>query len=196
MTEALKPLLGESIFTFSGPKWQHSRPMIRPNLIKDQFADAEMPIFEKHFDRILSIIPKDGSKVDRELNAAIDLLTGQDVQSSQPSLLGEDDITWIFDDAEKHHATSRTLLASLPPYQPEQSFQSKFPYEQRYRHVFRRSVQRPSTGMDFEKTTAPNARSNWLYESKFLAASLRSGCIQRACTGTHTYTYRTSRSSE
>jgi cytochrome P450 len=119
-TEALKPLLGESIFTLSGPEWQHSRAMIRPNLSKDQFVDAEMTILEKHFDRLLSIIPKDGSKVDLQplffsftLNAAIALLTGQDVQSSQPSLLGEDDITRIFDDAEKHVST-QVLLASLP----------------------------------------------------------------------------------
>jgi cytochrome P450 len=119
-TEALKPLLGESIFTVSGPEWQYSRAMIRPNLIKDQFVDAEMSIFEKHFDRLLSIIPKDGSKVDLQplffsftLNAAIDLLTGQDVQSSQPFLSAGDDITRIFDDAERHVGT-QVLLASLP----------------------------------------------------------------------------------
>jgi cytochrome P450 len=119
-TEALKPLLGESIFTLSGPEWQHSRAMIRPNLIKDQFVDAEMSTFEKHFDRLLSVIPKDGSKVDLQplffsftLNAAIDLLTGQDVQSPQSFLSAGDDITQMFDDAERHVGT-QVLLAPLP----------------------------------------------------------------------------------
>jgi hypothetical protein len=33
----------------------------------------------------------------------------------------------------------------------------------------------PVNGDRFEKMTASNARSNWLYGSKFLAASLRNG---------------------
>ena len=79
-----------------------------------------MSIFEKHFDRLLSIIPKDGSKIDLQplffsfiLNAAIDLLIGQDIQSLQPFLSAGDDITRIFNDAERHMGT-QVLLASLP----------------------------------------------------------------------------------
>lgn len=45
----------------------------------------------------------------------------------------------------------RTLLTFIPPYHPEHSLRIKLPYEQRYRHAFRRSVQRPSTGMDLRR---------------------------------------------
>jgi len=48
----------------------------------------------------------------------------------------------------------------------------------------------PVDGHRFEETTAPSARSNWLYESQVLAASLRNGGAQRACMGTHTHTNR------
>ncbi|KAF8861474.1 cytochrome P450 52A12 [Acephala macrosclerotiorum] len=98
---ALEPFLGASIFTLSGSDWQHSRAMIRPNLVKDQFVDAEMSTFEKHFGRLLSAIPRDGSEIDLQplffaftLNTSIELLTGQDVHLDH-------EVSQMFDDAER-----------------------------------------------------------------------------------------------
>ncbi|KAH6684679.1 N-alkane-inducible cytochrome P450 [Halenospora varia] len=119
-TEALKPLLGDSIFTLSGPRWQHSRAMIRPNLIKDQFVDAEMSTFEKHLGRLLSNIPRDGSKIDLQpmffsytLSAALEILTGQDIHTSETSLDSGDEVTKMFDDAEQY-VGNQVLLGALP----------------------------------------------------------------------------------
>jgi cytochrome P450 len=98
-TNALKPFLSKSIFTLTGSDWQHSRAMIRPNLAKTQFIDAESSTFEKHFGRMLSVLPKDGSEIDLEplffsftLNTSIELLTGQD-------LYLDHDVSKLFDDA-------------------------------------------------------------------------------------------------
>lgn len=98
---ALEPFLGASIFTLTGPDWQHSRALIRPNLAKDQFVDAEMTTLEKHFGRLLSAIPRDGSEIDLQplffaftLNTSIELLTGQDVYLDH-------DVSRMFDDAER-----------------------------------------------------------------------------------------------
>lgn len=165
-TEALKPLLGESIFTLSGLEWQHSRAMIRPNLIKDQFVDAEMTTFEKHFDRLLSHVPKDGSVVDLQplffsftLDAAIELLTGQDAKTLSCVLSG-DEITQIFDDAEKH-VGNQVLLSSLP-------FRSRREYVRACqlchawvdRHVHQAIVDHKSrtSGIDYEKKSPREER--------------------------------------
>jgi len=93
-------------FASNGTQWQHARALVRPHLTKDSFVDAEMSRFEKHFGRLLSTIPKDGSKVDLQplffsftLDAAIDMLTGQDLQSSKHST--GDNITKIFDNAQR-----------------------------------------------------------------------------------------------
>ena len=104
---ALRPLLGESIFTSSGPAWQHSRAMLRPKFKTQEFVDAGMTTFETHMDAFMSRIPRDGSEVDLQplffwytLNAALEFLVGQDSLDSHSS--AGDDITKIFNDAEKH----------------------------------------------------------------------------------------------
>ncbi|KAH8682846.1 cytochrome P450 alkane hydroxylase [Tricladium varicosporioides] len=119
-TKALKPLLGDSIFTLSGPRWQHSRAMIRPNLIKDQFVDAEMSTFEKHLGRLLLNIPRDGSIIDLQpmffsytLSAALEILTGQDIHTSEKSTDSGDEVTKMFDDAEQY-VGNQVLLGALP----------------------------------------------------------------------------------
>ncbi|KAJ4377219.1 hypothetical protein N0V83_000042 [Neocucurbitaria cava] len=78
--------------------------MLRPKFRTQEFADAGMTTFEKHINGLISRIPRDGSEVDLQplffwytLNAALEFLVGQDVTSS-----AGDDITKIFNDAEKH----------------------------------------------------------------------------------------------
>jgi cytochrome P450 len=108
-TAILKQFLGESIFASNGPEWQHSRAFIRPHLTKDSFIDSEMSRFEKHVSRLVSKIPRDGSKVDLQplffaftMDAVIEMLTGKDLQSEEQLALSKDDnIVELFDDAQK-----------------------------------------------------------------------------------------------
>ncbi|KAL8679374.1 MAG: hypothetical protein Q9186_004340 [Xanthomendoza sp. 1 TL-2023] len=60
--KALTPFLGEGIFTTDGAQWQHSRDMLRPCFVRSQIGDKDL--FEKHFQHLLSAIPRDASTVD------------------------------------------------------------------------------------------------------------------------------------
>ncbi|KAL8645771.1 MAG: hypothetical protein Q9226_007150 [Calogaya cf. arnoldii] len=60
--QALRPFLGDGIFTTDGADWQHSRDMLRPCFTRTQIGDQEL--FEKHFQHLLREIPRDGSTVD------------------------------------------------------------------------------------------------------------------------------------
>ncbi|KAL8854758.1 MAG: hypothetical protein Q9221_000541 [Calogaya cf. arnoldii] len=60
--QALRPFLGDGIFTTDGADWQHSRDMLRPCFTRSQIGDQEL--FEKHFRHLLREIPRDGSTVD------------------------------------------------------------------------------------------------------------------------------------
>ncbi|KAA8899641.1 cytochrome P450 52A5 [Sphaerosporella brunnea] len=78
--------LGDSIFTTDGKEWSASRHLIRPQFIKDRVSDLH--IFERHTQRMLSLIPRDGSKIDISelffrvtLDAATDFLLGASVDS-------------------------------------------------------------------------------------------------------------------
>jgi cytochrome P450 len=108
-SHVLKQFIGDSIFASNGPQWQHSRAIIRPHLTKDSFIDSEMSRFEKHFGRLLSSIPRDRSTVDLQplffsftMDAAIEMLTGKDLQSEEQRALAKDEnIVQLFDDAQK-----------------------------------------------------------------------------------------------
>ncbi|KAI9645128.1 hypothetical protein NHQ30_005862 [Ciborinia camelliae] len=83
---AFGPLLGEGIFNTDGAQWEHSRALVRPNFNKSQVADLN--IFEKHIQILLSQIPRDGSTFDLQslffkltLDTATEFLFGQSVHS-------------------------------------------------------------------------------------------------------------------
>ncbi len=59
--KALKPFLGDGIFTTDGAQWQHSRDMLRPCFARSQIGDRDL--FEHHFQHLLREIPRDGSTV-------------------------------------------------------------------------------------------------------------------------------------
>ncbi|KAI4109595.1 MAG: hypothetical protein LQ339_001708 [Xanthoria mediterranea] len=59
--KALKPFLGDGIFTTDGAQWQHSRDMLRPCFARSQIGDRDL--FEQHFQHLLREIPRDGSTV-------------------------------------------------------------------------------------------------------------------------------------
>ena len=56
------PLVGRGIFTTDGTEWNHSRGLIRPCFARTQVAD--LTLLEVHVDRLLELIPRDGSTVD------------------------------------------------------------------------------------------------------------------------------------
>lgn len=56
------PLLGKGIFTVDNELWEHSRALIRPAFTKQHLVD--LSTFETHVDRLIELLPKDGSIVD------------------------------------------------------------------------------------------------------------------------------------
>ena len=84
--EDWKDFLGDSIFTTDGEQWHASRQLIRPQFVKNRVADLE--IFEKHVQLLLTKIPSQGGEIDISalfyrftLDAATDYLLGESVQS-------------------------------------------------------------------------------------------------------------------
>ncbi|KAK3067606.1 hypothetical protein LTS18_001020, partial [Coniosporium uncinatum] len=49
------PLLGEGIFASDGPKWEHSRAMLRPNFAREQVSDLDLE--EQHVQNLLRAVP-------------------------------------------------------------------------------------------------------------------------------------------
>ena len=57
-----KRLVGRGIFTTDGTEWAHSRGLIRPCFARAQVAD--LTLLKVHVDRLLELIPRDGSTID------------------------------------------------------------------------------------------------------------------------------------
>lgn len=84
--EDWKPFLGDSIFTTDGQQWHDSRQLIRPQFVKNRVSDLE--IFEKHVDRLMKKVGRQGEEVDIAallyrftLDSATDFLLGKSVDS-------------------------------------------------------------------------------------------------------------------
>ncbi|TLD27052.1 hypothetical protein PspLS_04316 [Pyricularia sp. CBS 133598] len=80
--------MGQGIFLADGEKWQRSRALVRPNFARDQVAD--LGSLERHFQILLSILPKDGSAVDLvplffafTMDSITDFLFGESVKALQ-----------------------------------------------------------------------------------------------------------------
>jgi hypothetical protein len=54
--------LGKGIFSTEGPAWRHSRDLLRPCFERSAVADVTM--MEKHTNRLIDLIPKDGITID------------------------------------------------------------------------------------------------------------------------------------
>ncbi|KAB8230931.1 cytochrome P450 [Aspergillus alliaceus] len=86
---AFYPLLGNGIFTADGPQWEHSRTLLRPSFARTQIAATDM--YERHVQKLISNIPRDGSTVDLQelffkltLDTATEFLFGESVESLRP----------------------------------------------------------------------------------------------------------------
>jgi cytochrome P450 monooxygenase len=60
--KAMMPFLGRGIFSEDGPAWKRSRDLIKPLFKRAELSDVEG--FKKFVDRMLALIPRDGSTVD------------------------------------------------------------------------------------------------------------------------------------
>ena len=61
--KSLELTLGpHAIFSVNGPEWQAGRALIRPCFVRNQIADLECQ--DRHVERFLNVIPRDGSAVD------------------------------------------------------------------------------------------------------------------------------------
>ena len=56
------PFLDRGIFTDNGEFWKHSGALIRPTFNRAEVAD--LGTFEKHVNRFLALLPRDGSAFD------------------------------------------------------------------------------------------------------------------------------------
>jgi cytochrome P450 len=57
----LGQFLGKGIFTTDGAAWAHSRNLLKPNFTRFQISN--MALFERHFQELLAVIPRDGSTI-------------------------------------------------------------------------------------------------------------------------------------
>ena len=57
-----RQFIGRGILTMDGQYWAHSRALIRPIFARSQIAN--LSTFDKHFDKVLQLIPNDGSTID------------------------------------------------------------------------------------------------------------------------------------
>jgi cytochrome P450 len=81
-----EPFIGRGIVTSDGPFWKHSRALIRPTFARAQVAD--LSAMKIHVDRLIDLIPKDGSTVDLQplfarltLDFSTEFLFGESVRS-------------------------------------------------------------------------------------------------------------------
>lgn len=84
--EQMSSYLGHGIFTNEGKAWKHSRDMLRPCFEKSAVADVS--IMEKHTERLIHLLPADGSEVDLQslfheltLDIATEFLFGRSTNS-------------------------------------------------------------------------------------------------------------------
>ena len=61
--KALSPFLGDGIFSQDGARWKHSRDLIKPLFTRAELS-GDIDSFKIYADRLLSLIPRDGSTVD------------------------------------------------------------------------------------------------------------------------------------
>lgn len=84
--QQMSSYLGHGIFTNEGAAWKHSREMLRPCFERSQVADVSL--LEKHTQRMIAGVPKDGETVDLQpwfheltLDVATEFLFGRSTDS-------------------------------------------------------------------------------------------------------------------
>ncbi|KAL8723367.1 MAG: hypothetical protein Q9181_007300 [Wetmoreana brouardii] len=98
--KGLRPILGDGIFTTDGAAWQHSRELLRPCFVRSQLGDIDL--FEKYFQHLLALVPRDGSTVDLQdlffrltLDIATEFLFGQSTNTLVPTERRPEDAKFV-----------------------------------------------------------------------------------------------------
>ena len=88
------PFIGKGIMTTDGPFWEHSRALMRPTFSRLQIGN--LSAYSDHVDRLINLIPKDGSIVDLQvlfaslaLDSSTELLFGQSTGSLAPTMAAD-----------------------------------------------------------------------------------------------------------
>lgn len=86
---ASEPFIGKGIMNTDGSFWEHSRALIRPAFARQQISDFSF--FDIHVNRLLKLVPKNGSSVDLQplfarlaLDSSTEFLFGESVNSLMP----------------------------------------------------------------------------------------------------------------
>lgn len=86
---AFEPFTGKGIMNTDGSFWEHSRALIRPAFARQKISDFSS--FDIHINRLIKLIPKNGSSVDLQplfarlaLDCSTEFLFGESVNSLMP----------------------------------------------------------------------------------------------------------------
>lgn len=121
--KALRPLLGDGIFTTDGTAWQHSRDLLRPNFVRSQVGNLNK--LEVHVSHFLQAIPRDRSTVDLQelffrltLDSATEFLFGESTYCLAPGTSKESNARFAsaFNRCQEHvgEGPKNVLLSILP----------------------------------------------------------------------------------
>lgn len=99
------PFFGDGIFTQEGATWKHSRELLRPQFVHNQYEDLE--VFREAVDNLINVMPKEGI-VDLQpfffrltLDTTTAFLFGESVDSlSTPESTGESTFASAFNTAQ------------------------------------------------------------------------------------------------
>ena len=90
---AFEPFVGKGIMCSDGASWEHSRALIKPTFARTQIADLHLDSFGIYVQRLIDLIPKDGSTCDLQplfarlaLDSSAEFLFGESVEALDPQL--------------------------------------------------------------------------------------------------------------
>lgn len=93
---AFGPFVGKGIMCSDGAFWEHSRALIKPTFARTQIADLHLSMFDAHVQRVIALIPRDGSTTDLQplfarlaLDSSTEFLFGDSVGSLSPETVTE-----------------------------------------------------------------------------------------------------------
>lgn len=124
---AFRPYTGDGIFSSNGQTWSHSRAILRPSLAKVHVAN--LSIYERHFQNLAALIPRDGSTIDLQdlfskltIDTASDFLFGESVHALDPHQSSTSKaISEAFDYTSRGLAF-RLQMGAISPLFPDKKF--------------------------------------------------------------------------
>ena len=94
---AFEPFVGKGIMCSDGRFWEHSRALIKPTFARSQIADLHLKTFDAQVERLIALIPGDGSSVDLQplfgrlaLDSSTEFLFGESIGSLSSASIAKD----------------------------------------------------------------------------------------------------------